>query len=57
MSSGERQAGRIRSEYLKALLRQDVTFFDQESANGEVLGRMSLDTAVIQKATGEKVRS
>ncbi|XP_017179337.1 ABC transporter B family member 11-like [Malus domestica] len=55
MVTGERQAARIRGLYLKTLLRQDVAFFDLETYTGEVIGRMSGDTVLIQDAMGEKV--
>ncbi|KAJ9696846.1 hypothetical protein PVL29_008847 [Vitis rotundifolia] len=55
MVTGERQAARIRSLYLKTILRQDVAFFDKETNTGEVIGRMSGDTVLIQDAMGEKV--
>ncbi|KAI3832045.1 hypothetical protein MKW92_050144 [Papaver armeniacum] len=55
MVTGERQASRIRSLYLKTILRQDVAFFDMETNTGEVVGRMSGDTVLIQDAMGEKV--
>jgi ATP-binding cassette subfamily B (MDR/TAP) protein 1 len=55
MISGERQAGRIRSLYLQTILRQDIAFFDVETNTGEVVGRMSGDTVLIQDAMGEKV--
>lgn len=55
MITGERQAARIRSLYLATILRQDVGFFDKESNTGEVVGRMSGDTVLIQDAMGEKV--
>ncbi|XP_076895976.1 ABC transporter B family member 21-like [Bidens hawaiensis] len=55
MITGERQAARIRSLYLKTILRQDVSFFDKETNTGEVVGRMSGDTVRIQDAMGEKV--
>ncbi|WOH11979.1 hypothetical protein DCAR_0831475 [Daucus carota subsp. sativus] len=54
MVSGERQAARIRGLYLESLLRQDVAFFDTETTTGEVIGRMSGDTILIQSALGEK---
>ncbi|KAM5568507.1 hypothetical protein ABKV19_016192 [Rosa sericea] len=57
MITGERQAARIRSLYLKTILRQDVGFFDQEINSGEIVGRMSGDTVLIQEAMGEKVGS
>ncbi|KAF6172237.1 hypothetical protein GIB67_024859 [Kingdonia uniflora] len=55
MVTRERQAARIRSLYLKAILRQDITFFDKETNTGEVIGRMSDETVIIQDAMGEKI--
>ncbi|XP_072995684.1 ABC transporter B family member 9-like [Typha latifolia] len=55
MVTGERQATRIRSLYLKAILRQDIAFFDKEMTTGQVVERMSGDTVLIQGAIGEKV--
>ncbi|XP_042405057.1 ABC transporter B family member 11-like [Zingiber officinale] len=55
MVSGERQAARIRCLYLKAILRQEIEFFDNESTTGEVISRMSGGTILIQDAIGEKV--
>ncbi|XAR66653.1 Xenobiotic-transporting ATPase [Bertholletia excelsa] len=55
MVTGERQAARIRGLYLKTILRQDIAFFDTETSTGEVIGRMSGDTILIQDAMGEKV--
>ncbi|GFP93633.1 ABC transporter b family member 4 [Phtheirospermum japonicum] len=55
MITGERQAARIKSLYLRTILRQDVAFFDKETNTGEVIGRMSGDTVLIQDAMGEKV--
>ncbi|XP_031271465.1 ABC transporter B family member 11-like [Pistacia vera] len=52
--TGERQAARIRSLYLKTMLRQDVGFFDTESY-GEIVERMSGEILLIQDAMGEKV--
>ncbi|KAK9147148.1 hypothetical protein Sjap_007051 [Stephania japonica] len=53
--TGERQAARIRLLYLKTILRQDIAFFDKETNAGEVIERISGDTALIQDAMGEKV--
>ncbi|KAG8653337.1 hypothetical protein MANES_05G009400v8 [Manihot esculenta] len=53
--TGERQAARIRGLYLQTILRQDIAFFDKETNTGEVIGRMSGDTVLIQDAMGEKV--
>uniref|UniRef100_A0ACD5V8Z7 Uncharacterized protein n=1 Tax=Avena sativa TaxID=4498 RepID=A0ACD5V8Z7_AVESA len=53
--TGERQAARIRAQYLKAILRQDIAFFDKEMSTGQVVERMCGDTFLIQDAIGEKV--
>ncbi|XP_052190839.1 ABC transporter B family member 4-like isoform X2 [Diospyros lotus] len=55
MVTGERQAARIRCIYLRAILRQDIGFFDKETSTGEIVGRMSDDAFLIQDAMGEKV--
>ncbi|KAF3776026.1 ABC transporter B family member 11 [Nymphaea thermarum] len=55
MITGERQATRIRRLYLSNILRQDIAFFDMEIKTGEVIGRMSGDTILIQEALGKKV--
>lgn len=55
MATGERQAARIRNLYLKAILRQEIAFFDKYAKTGEIIGRMSGDTVLIQDAMGEKV--
>ncbi|EAZ13201.1 hypothetical protein OsJ_03121 [Oryza sativa Japonica Group] len=53
--TGERQATRIRSLYLKSVLRQDIAFFDVEMTTGQIVSRMSGDTVLVQDAIGEKV--
>ncbi|PAN30178.2 hypothetical protein PAHAL_5G295800 [Panicum hallii] len=53
--TGERQAARIRALYLKAILRQDIAYFDMEMSTGQVTERMAGDTFLIQDAIGEKV--
>ncbi|KAJ1414190.1 P-loop containing nucleoside triphosphate hydrolase [Sesbania bispinosa] len=55
MVTGERQAARIRNLHLKTILKQDIAYFDTETTTGEVIGRMSGDTILIQDAMGEKV--
>ncbi|KAJ9543132.1 hypothetical protein OSB04_022839 [Centaurea solstitialis] len=57
MVTGERQAARIRNLYLKTILRQDVSFFDKETNTGEVVGRMSGDTVLIQDAMGRRLEN
>ena len=41
--TGEVNAKRIREKYLQAVLRQDITFFDNVGA-GEVTARIQTDT-------------
>eukprot|EP00897_Mesotaenium_endlicherianum_P002209 jgi/Mesen1/2015/ME000148S01116 len=55
MLTGERQSARIREMFLRATLRQDISFFDLETSTGEVVGRMSGDIFLVQEAMGEKV--
>eukprot|EP01018_Ginkgo_biloba_P016173 Gb_10216 [translate_table: standard] len=54
--TGERQASRMRTMYLRAVLRQDVGFFDTQGTDtAEVVNSVSNDTLVIQDALSEKV--
>ncbi|XP_052151899.1 ABC transporter B family member 20-like [Oryza glaberrima] len=50
MIPGERQAARIRNLCLKTILRQEIAFFVKYTNTGEVVGRMSGDTMLIQDA-------
>lgn len=45
----------MRREYLKAVLRQEIGFFDTEVSTGEVMHSISSDVAQIQEVMGEKV--
>lgn len=53
---GERSALRIRTEYLRAVLRQDISFFDTEISTGDIMHGISSDVAQIQEVMGEKVK-
>ncbi|KAH9301194.1 hypothetical protein KI387_012777 [Taxus chinensis] len=54
--TGERQAFCIRTRYLKAVLRQDVGFFDNGgTTTSEVVTSISKDTLAIQVALSEKI--
>ncbi|KAJ7566760.1 hypothetical protein O6H91_02G117200 [Diphasiastrum complanatum] len=55
MRAGERQAARIRVKYLRAILRQNVGFFDSEISTAEVVTHVSADTLLVQDAISEKV--
>ena len=52
--TSERQAQRVRDLYLKAVLRQNIAWFDKTGA-GEVATRISSDTLLIQDGIGEKI--
>ncbi|KAG6907876.1 hypothetical protein DXG01_007040 [Tephrocybe rancida] len=52
--TGEVNAKRIRERYLKAVLRQDIQFFDNVGA-GEVATRIQTDTHLVQQGISEKV--
>ncbi|KAJ3296002.1 ATP-binding cassette, sub-B (MDR TAP), member 4, partial [Blyttiomyces sp. JEL0837] len=54
MWTGERQTKRIREEYLAAVLRQDVAWFDRNQT-GDVTTRMTSDVITIQDGISEKV--
>ncbi|WCJ20878.1 ABC transporter family protein [Euphorbia peplus] len=54
--TGERQASRMRSRYLKAVLRQDVGYFDLHvTSTSEVITSVSNDSLIIQDVLSEKV--
>ncbi|XP_056176671.1 ABC transporter B family member 15-like isoform X2 [Syzygium oleosum] len=54
--TGERQAARMRARYLKAVLRQDVGYFDVHvTSTSEVITSVSNDSLVIQDVLSEKV--
>lgn len=52
--TGERLAQRLRERYLRSLLRQDVSYFDNLPA-GEASSRLTGDISTIQQGTSEKV--
>ncbi|KAH9676227.1 ABC transporter B family member 15 [Citrus sinensis] len=54
--TGERQATRMRAVYLKAILRQDVGYFDLHvTSTAEIISSVSNDTLVIQDVLSEKL--
>ncbi|KAG8914035.1 GTPase-activating protein [Tulasnella sp. 408] len=52
--TGEVNSKRIRERYLRAVLRQEIAFFDKLGA-GEVTTRIQTDTHLIQQGISEKV--
>nr|GEY39084.1 ABC transporter B family member 15-like [Tanacetum cinerariifolium] len=54
--TAERQASRLRSTYLKAVLRQEVAYFDLNvTSTAEIINSVSSDSLVIQEVISEKV--
>jgi ATP-binding cassette, subfamily B (MDR/TAP), member 1 len=51
---GEHVAQKVREHYLKAMLRQNIAFFDKLGA-GEITTRITADTNLIQDGISEKV--
>ncbi|TPX38571.1 hypothetical protein SeLEV6574_g07738, partial [Synchytrium endobioticum] len=52
--TGEKITHTIREQYIKAIMRQDIAFFDSVGA-GEVTSRVSSDTLLVQDGISEKV--
>ncbi|KIX09535.1 uncharacterized protein Z518_00615 [Rhinocladiella mackenziei CBS 650.93] len=52
--TGEHITSKVREQYLRAILRQNIGFFDKLGA-GEVTTRITADTNLIQEAISEKV--
>lgn len=52
--TGEHMSQKIRGQYLAAILRQNVAFFDKLGA-GEITTRITADTNLIQEGISEKV--
>ncbi|GMI93662.1 hypothetical protein HRI_003035500 [Hibiscus trionum] len=52
---GERSAQRIRTKYLREVLRQDISFFDTEVGTSDIMHGISSDVAQIQEVIGEKM--
>ncbi|KAL4336274.1 hypothetical protein GQ457_07G002110 [Hibiscus cannabinus] len=54
--TSERQATRMRSRYLKAVLRQDIGYFDLNvTSTSEIVTSVSNDTLIIQEVISEKI--
>ncbi|KAF7532134.1 hypothetical protein G7054_g8250 [Neopestalotiopsis clavispora] len=52
--AGEHIASKIRTQFLAAILRQNIAFFDEFGA-GEITTRITADTNLIQEGISEKV--
>ncbi|CAH2034109.1 unnamed protein product [Thlaspi arvense] len=54
MQTGERQTARLRIDYLKSILAKDITFFDTEARDSNLIFRISSDAILVQDAIGDK---
>ena len=55
MQTGERQTARLRFKYLQSVLRKDITFFDTEARDRNIIAHISSDAILVQDAIGDKV--
>ena len=54
MLTAARQARKLKVEYLRGILSQDISYFDTEASSGLLLQSISKDTAAIKNALGDK---
>ena len=52
--SSHSQAAKLRENYFRSVLRQDIPYFDT-TKYGEIVSRIVMDTANIQRGVGEKL--
>ncbi|CAN8313440.1 unnamed protein product [Cochlearia groenlandica] len=52
--TGERQTARLRINYLKSILAKDITFFDTEARDSNLIFHISSDAVLVQDAIGDK---
>ncbi|KAG2428637.1 hypothetical protein HXX76_011344 [Chlamydomonas incerta] len=55
MYTGNRQANRLRTRFLRAVLHQDVAFFDVNSTTGGLVQGLNEDSIDVQNAISEKL--
>lgn len=57
MQTGERQTARLRLRYLQSVLNKNLSFFDTEAKDSNVLFHITSDAILVQDAIGDKVIS
>lgn len=57
MYASERQVSRLRLEFLKSILSQEIGAFDTDLTSGKIISGISTHMSIIQDAIGEKVTS
>ncbi|KAK9129437.1 hypothetical protein Sjap_009924 [Stephania japonica] len=53
--TGERQAGRMREKFLRSVLGRDISFFDVEAKDKNIVFCISSDSILVQDAIGDKM--
>ncbi|KAL6215772.1 hypothetical protein ACLB2K_015200 [Fragaria x ananassa] len=54
MSSRISETARLRLKYLQSVLRKDISFFDTEARDANIIFHISSDTILVQDAIGDK---
>ncbi|KAF5739329.1 ABC transporter B family member 13-like [Tripterygium wilfordii] len=54
MQTGERQTARLRLMYLQSVLTKDISFFDTEAMDSNIIFHISSDAILVQDAIGDK---
>ncbi|XP_057516104.1 ABC transporter B family member 13-like [Amaranthus tricolor] len=55
MQTGERQTARLRLQYVEAVLKKDINFFDTVAQNKNLVFHISSDAILVQDAIGDKI--
>lgn len=54
--TGERQTARLRLQYLQSVLKKNITFFDTQANDSNIIFHISSDIILVQDAVGDKVK-
>ncbi|KAE8712583.1 Detected protein of unknown function [Hibiscus syriacus] len=55
MQTGERQTTRLHLKYLQSVLRKDISYFDTEARDSNIIFHISSDAILVQDAIGDKL--
>lgn len=55
MQTGERQTARLRVKYIQSILEQDISFFDTDARDENIISHITSDAILVQDAIGDKV--
>ncbi|PKU84013.1 ABC transporter B family member 13 [Dendrobium catenatum] len=54
MQTGERQTARLRVKYIQSILQQDISFFDTDARDENIISHITSDAILVQDAIGDK---